>query len=471
MLMVLALLGAGPAAGQALYWSDTNFPAPVAGKAAPSGTVALTVPLTAETLPEGVAFDPLGGMVYWVENAFTDARILRADPNLGGITAVVGGGSALRGIAVDGASNRMYWTSSNAIAGCAIHRAGLDGSNAGVLIALGPGTNPRGIALDAASGRLYWADFDQSEIRRANVDGTAGAALASLSPGAGPWGVAYDPLHDRIYWAEYNSGAIRGVDASGANASLVLAGRPNPTHLAVDPAAGKLYWIEAAGGGPRVHRANLDGTAVEDLAIPMATFGGIAFSSLGTTPALLMWFDAEVVDGGIELRWQFQDPDRYANARIERSEVGLGGWQPIDAVPTRTPGGWIAFDREVVAGTSYRYRLVAAAGSGADEVLGEIEATAGSAITAFALSPIAPNPAVGAARIGFALPREARVRVTVLDLRGRVVAELMNGVVPAGRREISWDGQGTAGRIASGVYYVRMEAPGFRQTRTLVLTQ
>lgn len=47
-----------------------------------------------------------------------------------------------------------------------------------------------------------------------------------------------------------------------------------------------------------------------------------------------------------------------------------------------------------------------------------------------------PEPAV---RLAFALPRESRVRLRVIDLQGREVAVLANGTLPAGRHEASWN--------------------------------
>jgi len=54
-------------------------------------------------------------------------------------------------------------------------------------------------------------------------------------------------------------------------------------------------------------------------------------------------------------------------------------------------------------------------------------------IAALALEPARPSPMQGTSRIGFVLPREARARVGVVDLQGREVAVLADGVFPAGR--------------------------------------
>jgi hypothetical protein len=92
----------------------------------------------------------------------------------------------------------------------------------------------------------------------------------------------------------------------------------------------------------------------------------------------------------------------------------------------------------------------------------------GDAPVAFALPPIAPNPATaGPTRIAFAVPGESAVKLTVHDLQGRTVAKLADGVVPPGLHERTWN----ASRASAGVYFVRFEAPGFHSERKLVVVR
>ncbi|MCC6348226.1 MAG: lamin tail domain-containing protein, partial [Candidatus Eisenbacteria bacterium] len=91
------------------------------------------------------------------------------------------------------------------------------------------------------------------------------------------------------------------------------------------------------------------------------------------------------------------------------------------------------------------------------------------AVTDFSLSPPAPNPTRGASRIAFALPAPSRVRLSVMDLQGRVLANLVDGVLPAGRHEVVWNGVADGGPAPPGLYFVRFEAPGHRFARNVVL--
>jgi len=87
-----------------------------------------------------------------------------------------------------------------------------------------------------------------------------------------------------------------------------------------------------------------------------------------------------------------------------------------------------------------------------------------------ALAPIAPTPSRGAADVGFSLARGGRVTLTVLGVDGRRVRTLVDDVREPGEYRMHWDGSDAAGSMAApGLYYVRLEAPGARFTRRLVL--
>ena len=69
-----------------------------------------------------------------------------------------------------------------------------------------------------------------------------------------------------------------------------------------------------------------------------------------------------------------------------------------------------------------------------------------------------PNPFNPRTRLAFDLESTGPVKVTIHDVRGRILAVLANGVMEKGRHEILWDGQGVLGQAASsGVHFVRLE--------------
>ena len=82
-----------------------------------------------------------------------------------------------------------------------------------------------------------------------------------------------------------------------------------------------------------------------------------------------------------------------------------------------------------------------------------------------------PNPFNPATTIAFSLKQRARVRIDVFDVTGALVRTLLDDSRDAGAySDIRWDGHDRNGRaVASGVYFYKLVAGGFEQTRKMVL--
>jgi len=90
----------------------------------------------------------------------------------------------------------------------------------------------------------------------------------------------------------------------------------------------------------------------------------------------------------------------------------------------------------------------------------------------FALHSNEPNPFNPMTKIAFDLPLERQVTLSVFDVAGRRVKTLVDGVLPAGRHELSWRGQDDSGHdVGSGVYFLRMEAGAFTQNVKMTLVR
>jgi hypothetical protein len=90
---------------------------------------------------------------------------------------------------------------------------------------------------------------------------------------------------------------------------------------------------------------------------------------------------------------------------------------------------------------------------------------------AFALDPVVPNPVSREARLSFALPRGAVIRLTVHDVQGREVTRLVDGQRSAGRHGITWDGRAGGHPARAGLYFVRLTTPERDFIRRLVLVR
>jgi hypothetical protein len=88
----------------------------------------------------------------------------------------------------------------------------------------------------------------------------------------------------------------------------------------------------------------------------------------------------------------------------------------------------------------------------------------------FVLHPNMPNPFNPYTRIDFELDQARPVRLAVYDLAGRLVRRLVDRSLESGRHNTVWDGRDDRGlRVASGIYFYRLESGDLLQTRKMVL--
>ncbi len=91
----------------------------------------------------------------------------------------------------------------------------------------------------------------------------------------------------------------------------------------------------------------------------------------------------------------------------------------------------------------------------------------------FALAQNTPNPFNPATEIAFSVPAAAGpVRLEIFDVRGQKIRTLVDGTLPAGQHTRTWHGRtDRGGRVASGLYFYRLQGDGFQQTRKMVVVQ
>jgi hypothetical protein len=88
----------------------------------------------------------------------------------------------------------------------------------------------------------------------------------------------------------------------------------------------------------------------------------------------------------------------------------------------------------------------------------------------FALRQNYPNPFNPTTTIAYDLPIASDVKMSIYNVKGQKVAELINGSVDAGYQTVEWDGRNSFGaQVATGVYFYRIEAGNFVQTRKMIL--
>ena len=189
------------------------------------------------------------------------------------------------------------------------------------------------------------------------------------------------------------------------------------------------------------------------------------------TATLLSQFAVEALYEGVELRWQFGEPSTIQTSWVERAEAATGPWAKVEAEVRSEDGLLKVLDRGVESEHTYYYRVAAQLGDGQTLRSGPVSTTTAEVIKEFALARISPNPTNGPARVDYALPYQSKVRLTVLDIQGRLVKVLVDGDVKAGRHQAMWNGETTRGTAHAGMYFIRFEAGGKSFVKRLALTQ
>lgn len=76
-----------------------------------------------------------------------------------------------------------------------------------------------------------------------------------------------------------------------------------------------------------------------------------------------------------------------------------------------------------------------------------------------------PNPFNPATNIKFSVPQSSQVRLFIFDASGRVVETPVNDNLNSGTYNVTWN----ANRFASGIYFYKLQAGSFTETKKMIL--
>jgi uncharacterized delta-60 repeat protein len=83
---------------------------------------------------------------------------------------------------------------------------------------------------------------------------------------------------------------------------------------------------------------------------------------------------------------------------------------------------------------------------------------------------VSPVPTSSVLRIDYSLPEATEVKLSIYDVSGRLVRNLVNGREESGSKVVQWDGANLdERRVASGTYFIRLEAAGSCISRKFIL--
>jgi len=81
-----------------------------------------------------------------------------------------------------------------------------------------------------------------------------------------------------------------------------------------------------------------------------------------------------------------------------------------------------------------------------------------------------PNPFNPVTTLHYDLPNNSLVKITIYDMMGRIVNNLVSGQQSSGQKSVQWNATNDAGQpVSAGLYLYTIDAGQFRQTKKMVL--
>ena len=81
-----------------------------------------------------------------------------------------------------------------------------------------------------------------------------------------------------------------------------------------------------------------------------------------------------------------------------------------------------------------------------------------------------PNPFNPVTTLRYDLPNNGLVKITIYDMMGRIVNNLVSGQQSSGHKSVRWNATNDAGQpVSAGLYLYTIDAGQFRQTKKMVL--
>jgi DNA-binding beta-propeller fold protein YncE len=177
--------------------------------------------------------------------------------------------------------------------------------------------------------RIIFLDLGAGRVLSANPDGSDLKTLVSEGRKL-PDGLAVDVAAGHLYWTNMgnpkaNDGTLFRSDLDGGNLTTIISpgGTFTPKQLQIDKPSGKLYWSDRE--GMRVMRANLDGSDIETL---VDTSKGDSRPGVDATK----WCVGIAIDADAgKLYWSQKGGDNAGEGSILRASLDIPrGQSPTD---------------------------------------------------------------------------------------------------------------------------------------------
>jgi len=344
------------------------------------------------------------------------------------------------------------------------------------------------------SGTIYASDF--LDAMTGFIGGSSGALEMTTDGGATFTPLTSDMGTSVIYsismvnsnvgYLSGSTGKVRKTTDGGATWNNVDVGNTSPTLYSIDfrfedngmvvGSSGRTFYttdggttwnFEHAGMGSvysvYVERTSLDTSS----AYACGTSSNIMKNSVVIVPVELESFTASVNGNNVTLSWVTATELNNLGFQIER-QAEEQNWMKVgfvDGHGTSTEPQIYNFTDAGLASGVYNYRIKQVDFDGSYHYYNLKKEVEIGAPDSYDLSQNYPNPFNPTTKIKYSVPADGFVNISVYNVLGEKVTDIVNSIQKAGRYEVTFD----ATNIASGMYIYRMEAGNFVSVKKMMI--
>jgi uncharacterized delta-60 repeat protein len=197
-------------------------------------------------------------------------------------------------------------------------------------------------------------------------------------------------------------------------------------------------------------------------------FSLLRYLNTSVIPVELISFTASVSGNNVILNWYTSTELNNSGFEIQRTSINpFGDWETIGFISgqgtTTEPKNYSFTDKKIKRGAySYRLKQIDLDGSFVYSNIVEVQI---DIPFRFSLSQNYPNPFNPGTIIKYSIPSEGLVTLKVYNTIGEEVATLINEVKRVGNYELEFN----ASSMPSGVYFYRLQAADFVETKKMIL--
>ncbi len=199
---------------------------------------------------------------------------------------------------------------------------------------------------------------------------------------------------------------------------------------------------------------------------------GTIIATDNVTPVELSSFTAEVENNDVNLNWQTATETNNKGFEIKRSnsksEIKNQEWEAIGFVNghgTSTEKNNYSFVDKNLQPGRYSYKLIQVDYDGTRNESKIINIDINSQPSDFSLKQNYPNPFNPSTTIEYSIPKSSEVKLKIYNTLGEEIKTLVNSFKQAGKYKVNLD----LSKFSSGVYFYRLKAGSYNQTRKMIL--